>query len=76
MGLGGAGGAGDVDGSAVQLADNEVGLTPAPLSSTQILMVPLCVSNGSQLVGNKKGGATTSAHMLPFVVREWQEGRP
>lgn len=45
-----------MDDGAVQLADNEVVLTPAPLSATQYFTVPLCVSKGSQKVGNKREG--------------------
>lgn len=46
------------DGGAVQLADNEVVFTPAPLSATQSFTVPLCVSNGSQWAGNQREGAS------------------
>lgn len=60
-----------MDGRAVQLVDNEVILTPAPLSTTHYFTVPLCVSNGSQSVSNKREGPCTHA---VFVTRRLKAG--
>lgn len=57
-----------VGGWAIQLVDNEVVLTPAPLSAAQHFTVPLCLCpklhNGSVIGGV---GVFVCAHMPSFV---------